>query len=95
MIDPESMSHGVLVLEPMTVDHRVAEEDDVILCHEYSREIVDYSRTIRDIVVELALMTSVSPLQAASPDIKTVKSAILIGSLCIDLLSSQFNIRSS
>lgn len=38
----------------MGLAEAIAEEDNLSLCHEYSREIVDYSRTIRDIVVELS-----------------------------------------
>ncbi|MCB9759174.1 MAG: hybrid sensor histidine kinase/response regulator [Alphaproteobacteria bacterium] len=38
----------------MGLAEAIAEEDDVKLCQDYAREIVEYSRTIRDIVVELS-----------------------------------------
>ncbi len=38
----------------MGLAEAIGEEDDLALCHEYSGEIVEYSRNIRDIVVELS-----------------------------------------
>jgi C4-dicarboxylate-specific signal transduction histidine kinase len=38
----------------MGLAEAIVEEDDIALCHEYAGEIVEYSRTIRDIVVELS-----------------------------------------
>lgn len=38
----------------MGLAEAIVEEDDRKLCHDYASEIVEYSRTIRDIVVELS-----------------------------------------
>ena len=38
----------------MGLAEAIVEEDDVKLCHDYASEIVEYSRSIRDIVVELS-----------------------------------------
>ncbi|MCB9746407.1 MAG: response regulator [Alphaproteobacteria bacterium] len=38
----------------MGLAEAIAEEEDIALCHEYAGEIVEYSRNIRDIVVELS-----------------------------------------
>ena len=38
----------------MGLAEAIVEEEDLALCHEYASEVVEYSRTIRDIVVELS-----------------------------------------